>query len=221
MTRYREDFPFPVAFDEQEVREHARRGARRRRPAPAPRRRDREVRPRDVLLQRRRGERVGGRDAGSSFPRRATSPSYDLKPEMSAAEVAESTLRRDRRRVRVRGRELRESRHGRAHGLDPRGHRRRRGGRRGPRSRRRVRRRGGRRVPRDRRSRQRGANARAGRRQPAHRAHDESGAARRSRATASSCGRPVGCPISRPPSWGCSTSPIPGDMTGTPLATRP
>ena len=102
MTRYREDFPFPVAFDEREVHEHARRGAVGARPAPAPRRGDREVRARDVLLQRRRGGASGRARRGSSCPRRATSPSYDLKPEMSAAEVARRVVRRDRRRLRVR-----------------------------------------------------------------------------------------------------------------------
>ena len=46
-------------------------------------------------------------------------PSYDLKPEMSADEVADALLRRDRRRLRLRGRQLREPGHGRPHGRDP------------------------------------------------------------------------------------------------------
>ena len=139
MTRYREDFPFPVAFDEQEVREHARRGARRQRPPPAPRRRDGEVRARDVLLQRRRGARVGRGDAD---PRALAARRPELRPEAGdvGGRASRPTLRRDRRRVRVRGRELREPGHGRAHGLDPGGRRSGRGGGRGARARRRVRR---------------------------------------------------------------------------------
>ncbi len=72
MTRYREDFPFPVAFDEQTVVRDDGRGARRARRAPAPRGRDGEVRPRHVLLQRRRGKGVGGRDAHPRAVARAT-----------------------------------------------------------------------------------------------------------------------------------------------------
>ncbi len=72
MTRYRDDFPFPVAFDEQEVRKHARRGARGARAPPAPRRGDGEVRTRHVLLQRRRGDASGRGRRGSSSRRRAT-----------------------------------------------------------------------------------------------------------------------------------------------------
>ena len=53
MTRYRDDLDCPVAFEEQEVAGDDGRGARRARPAPAARRRDREVRARDLLLQRR------------------------------------------------------------------------------------------------------------------------------------------------------------------------
>ena len=78
MTRYRADFPFPVAFDEQEVQQHARRGPGRARPAPAPRRRDGEVRTRDVLLQRRGGDGVAGRDAD---PRALAPRRPELRPE--------------------------------------------------------------------------------------------------------------------------------------------
>ena len=61
---------------------------------PVPRRRDREVRPRDVLLQRRPGGAAGPARSGASCrqPRVAT---YDLQPAMSAA-------RRDRRARRRR-----------------------------------------------------------------------------------------------------------------------
>ncbi len=54
-------------------REHARGGARRSGCAPAPLRGDGEVRARHLLLQRRPGGGVAGRDAGSSSPRRGRS----------------------------------------------------------------------------------------------------------------------------------------------------
>ena len=56
----------------------ARRGARGARPAPAPRRRDGEVRARHVLLQRRRGGGVGGGDAD---PRSLPARRAELRPE--------------------------------------------------------------------------------------------------------------------------------------------
>ena len=63
MTQYKKEFPLPVAFAAERPRRTSRRGARRRRAAPAPHRRDREVRPRHLLLQRRRRAGVPGRDA--------------------------------------------------------------------------------------------------------------------------------------------------------------
>ena len=99
MTRYRDDLPCPVAFEEQEVTNTlaevlAAHGA----PA-APRRRDREVRTRDVLLQRRRGARVGGGDA---HPRPVTARRSELRPE--ARDVGgggrRTHVRRDRERLR-------------------------------------------------------------------------------------------------------------------------
>ena len=134
MTRYREDFPFPVAFDEQKRAEHARRSPRHARAPAAPRRRDREVRPRDVLLQRRRGAGVGGGDAD---PRPVAARRPELRPEARDVRGGgrAARLRRDRRRLRVLRRELRESGHGRAHRLDSRGSR----GGRGDRSRARAR----------------------------------------------------------------------------------
>ena len=74
---------------------------------------------------------------GSSSPSPRDVPSYDLKPEMSAARGRPARLRRDRRRLRVLRRQLREPGHGRPHGLDPRGRRGGRGDRPGARSRRR------------------------------------------------------------------------------------
>ena len=81
------------AFPEQEVRRDARRGAERRRPAPASRGRDGEVRPRHVLLQRRRGAGVGGRGAGA---RSLTAGRAELRPE--AGDVGGGRRGRGRRR---------------------------------------------------------------------------------------------------------------------------
>ena len=65
MTRYREDFPFPVAFDEQRVPNTLAEALSARGRAPAARRGDGEVRARDLLPERRRGTGVGGGDADS------------------------------------------------------------------------------------------------------------------------------------------------------------
>ncbi len=73
MTRYRDDFDCPVAFDGAAGGRHARRGPRAAGRAPAPRRRDGEVRARHVLLQRRDRGAVAGGGRGSSCRRRATS----------------------------------------------------------------------------------------------------------------------------------------------------
>ena len=73
MTRYRDDFDCPVAFDEQEVTNTLAEVLAAHGAAPAPRRRDREVRPRHVLLQRRPRRASGRARRGSSCPRRATS----------------------------------------------------------------------------------------------------------------------------------------------------
>ncbi len=105
-------------------------------------------------------------------------PSYDLKPEMSAAEVADRTVAELSRRLRVLRRQLREPRHGRAHGVDP--------GRRlgcrslGPGLGRVVDRvtRAGRRLPRHGRPWERRADARSRRCEPAYSAYDEPRAAR-------------------------------------------
>ena len=48
-------------------------------------------------------------------------PSYDFKPEMSAAGGDRPVLRRDRQRLPLRRRQLREPRHGRPHRRDPGG----------------------------------------------------------------------------------------------------
>ncbi len=69
MTRYREDLDCPVAFAEAEVKQVLAEVLAEQRRPPAARRRDREVRARDLLLQRRRGSRSGrARRESSSRP---------------------------------------------------------------------------------------------------------------------------------------------------------
>ena len=157
-------------------------------------------------------ERVGRGETRILVPSPRDVPSYDHKPEMSAAEVARALLRGDRPRLRVRGRQLREPGHGRPHGLDP-------GGRAGGRDGRRVpRRRGGRggtppaasassppTTETPRRCSSRTASART-RRTRRTRCRSSSPRTNRLEAGAS-------CPTSRPPCWRCSASTRP-QMTG-------
>ena len=124
MTRYRDDFDCPVAFAEQAVPRRSPRCSREHGAAPAPRGRDGEVRARDVLLQRRRRAGVGGGDAHPRPVARATSRATTASRRCRRAR-SRALLRRDRRRLPLRGRQLREPGHGRPHGLDP-GRRRRR-----------------------------------------------------------------------------------------------
>ena len=63
MTEYDPELGLAVAFPKEEPRQRARRGRQRRRADPAAHRRDREVRARDLLLQRRAGRAVPGRAA--------------------------------------------------------------------------------------------------------------------------------------------------------------
>ena len=93
------------------------RGLRGARHPAAARRRDREVRARDVLLQRRPRGRVGRR-ARILVPSPRDVPSYDHKPEMSVAEVADEFDRTRPRRLRLRNRQPRQPGHGRPHRLD-------------------------------------------------------------------------------------------------------
>ena len=107
--------PAPAAED------HPRGGARRARRAPAPRRRDREVRTRHLLLQRRPRGGVGGRGAlpGGLAARRA-----DLRPQARDERAGGGGLVRRalaRGRLPVRDHQLRQPGHGRPHRLDPRG----------------------------------------------------------------------------------------------------
>ena len=93
----------------------ARAGVLRGRAGPVPRRRDREVRPRHVLLQRRREAAWPGEERRLvPSPKVAT---YDLQPEMSAAGVTEELVVGDRvRAVRLHRGQLRQPGHGRPHG---------------------------------------------------------------------------------------------------------
>ena len=133
MTRYADDIDDPGRVSRAAGRRHARRDPERAGHPPAPRRRDREVRARHVLLQRRRGVGVGGR-ARVLVPSPRDVASYDLKPEMSAAGVAEAVVARAAGRLRLLRRQLREPGHGRSHGCDPGRRPRRRGRRRRPRA---------------------------------------------------------------------------------------
>ena len=179
--------------------------ARRARPGrrrPAARGRDREVRARHLLLQRRRGGSVAGRAprAGPVPARRA-----HLRPQ--AADERARSRRRVRAGVRRRssallGDQLRQRRHGRAHRRDP-GHDHRRADRRrvpAPGGGRRPRR--WRRVRDHRRPRQRRADAR-GRREHQHRALPQPGAADRHRPRRRRCGPPARSPTSPQPCWRC------------------
>ena len=86
------------------------------RQAPAPRRRDGEVRPRHLLLQRRRRGAVPRRGA---HPRAVEPRGADLRPragdERRADHRRASSPRIGSRRLRLHRRQLREPRHGRPH----------------------------------------------------------------------------------------------------------
>ncbi len=78
LTEYRDGWSYPVAFAPSAPDVDDRRGARRRGRAPAARRRDREVRARHLLLQRRARGRVGRGGAGA---RRLAARRPDLRRE--------------------------------------------------------------------------------------------------------------------------------------------
>ena len=119
----------PGRLPAAQARDHPGRGARGAWGAPAPRRRDREVRARHLLLQRRARGRVGG---GGALPGRLAARRPHLRPQ------ARDERRRGRRGVReplagrrlpLRDHQLRQPRHGRPHGRHPGGGQGRRGGR--------------------------------------------------------------------------------------------
>ena len=93
MTHYRDDLAAPVVFAEQHGRAHARGGDRRRRPPPAPLRRDREVRARHVLPERRPRAGVAG---GKPRPRPEPARRRYLRQE--AGDVRARGRRAGRRR---------------------------------------------------------------------------------------------------------------------------
>ena len=171
MTRYRADFPFPVAFDEREVRNTlaeviSAHGFRQLHAA------ETEKYAHVTYFFNGGEEKEWTGETRILVPSPRDVASYDLKPEMSIDEVA-TRFCRGAGRLRVRGRQLRESGHGGTYGLDP-------GGRRGGRGRRpcarpggRVRARGRRCLSGDRGPRQCRDDARARRSEPAHSAHDE------------------------------------------------
>ena len=74
MTQYDQTFPLPQAFPAVQPRAHPGRGARRPRPEPVPHRRDREVSPRHLLLQRRVRATVPRRRSAVSSPRNGSRP---------------------------------------------------------------------------------------------------------------------------------------------------
>ena len=115
MTRYRHDLDCPVAFEEQEVPETMAEVCAEHGIAPAARRRDREVRARHLLLQRRPRGRVGGRDA---HPRPVAERRPELRPQ--ARDVSGPGRRSirpgpRRRRLRLRSRQPGQPGHGRPH----------------------------------------------------------------------------------------------------------
>ncbi len=198
-------------------RRHARLCARRRARPAAARRGDREVRPRHLLLQRRRG----GPPRGRAAPARPLAPGRahlrprprDVRPRRRRP-LPRSLARAARGRVSLRGPQLRQPRHGRPHRRDPR---------RGARLEtvdaclgevvRAVLDAGGACLDHG-RPRQRRAHARA-RRLPQHRPHLQPRAADPHRCRGCGCWRRrASSPTSPPPSSSCSASPSPRRCPG-------
>ena len=122
LTEYEEGWPYPVAFAPERPATTLARGDRAARAPPAARRRDREVPARDVLLQRRRGGAAARASGASWCPRRATCRPTTTSREMSAREAADGVRGgMARGRAALRDHQLRQRRHGRAHGRDPGG----------------------------------------------------------------------------------------------------
>ena len=114
MTRYREDLDFPVAFPEQTVAmvlaevlaEH---GVRQLHAAETE-----KYAHVTYFFNGGREERVRRRDTRLLVPSPRDVPSYDHKPEMSAYELADRFVDELGEGLRLRGRQLRQPRHGRA-----------------------------------------------------------------------------------------------------------
>ena len=94
LTQYRADWDYPVAFAPLEPATTLAEVLAERGRAPAARRRDREVRARHLLLQRRARGGVGGGGARAWSTRRATSRPTTTSREMSAAAAAEAFTER-------------------------------------------------------------------------------------------------------------------------------
>ena len=118
MTRYSDELDVPVAFGEQVV-EHtlaevlAGAGARQLHAA------ETEKYAHVTYFFNGGVEQPWAGETRILVPSPRDVPSYDHKPEMSAREVAARFAERDRQRLPLRGDQLREPGHGRAHGLDP------------------------------------------------------------------------------------------------------
>ncbi len=135
LTEYEEEWDYPDRLPPAAPRRHARRGARHRARLAAARRRDREVRARHLLLQRRRrgALRRGTARAGSL---RAGRPhlrplARDERPRGDRP-LPGRLARAPGRWVSLLGDQLRQPRHGRPHRRDPRRGARDRDGRRLP-----------------------------------------------------------------------------------------
>ena len=195
MTRYRDDLDAPVVVRRADVPETLAEVLARARRSPAARGRDREVRARHLLLQRRRRAGVGGRDAHPRAVARATSRATTSSrrcrrarsPQRFVAEIgngyrfAVSTSRTrtwsgTRASIPAVTTAVEASTRASARSSTATDA-------------------AGRCLPGHRRPRQRGADARAGRRQPAHGAHDEPRAARPHRRGSTRSGRAAGSPI--------------------------
>ena len=115
MTTYDSSFELPIAFPEGDVPRHLPRGDRARRAHAVPLRRDREVRARDVLLQRRsRGGLPGRRARDDPF----AEGRRHVRPQAGDVRGGRRRCRREGRRVgqvRLHPRQLRQPRHGRSH----------------------------------------------------------------------------------------------------------
>ena len=94
LTEYQEDWDYPVAFPPERPATTLGRVLAKARHRAAARGRDREVRARDLLLQRRGGGRrtTGEERCLVDSPRDV--PTYDHKPEMSAARAADAFVER-------------------------------------------------------------------------------------------------------------------------------
>ena len=118
MTRYSEELDCPVVFGEQDVPETlaevlSRAGARQLHVA------ETEKYAHVTYFFNGGVEEAWEGEERILVPSPRDVPSYDFKPEMSAEEVTDRFCRRDRQRLPLRRRELREPRHGRAHGRHP------------------------------------------------------------------------------------------------------